>query len=358
MDIILLENTFATHCPESVTGMPEHIRGGSGKLVDLPKGQMGTSSVPDMDDRVVTIIGRSQLGAPIDALVVILVGPVRRPPASIIDGIGRGQYLDRLLATTVDGEVPYLDGMVNASAEQVLAIRVPVDGSADALVMGSDLLLGPLVVQEVPALDDAVVGTEGELDSVGGRPLDISNAAADALVAISAPTRHDVSTHVPEVPKADGGVMACREQQVALVRIESELVHLAVVLVQAGQLNAGAIEVIEDDLAIGLSCRDVGVEVAVRPLDVVDAKTLALAGRRGSGDCRVLGIVENSSTQVGVLEYLGALHAHRFEDLFACENGMGALAVDVEGRDVQARLVAGILGRASANAGAGVREVP
>lgn len=44
------------------------------------------------------------------------------------------------------------------------------------------------------------------------------------------------------------------------------------------------------------------------------------------------------------------MDADRLENLLAGEDGMGALAVDVEGRDVEARLMACMLGGTGANA--------
>jgi len=55
------------------------------------------------------------------------------------------------------------------------------------------------------------------------------------------------------------------------VGIEGQLVDLAGVLVQASQLDARAVEIIENDLAISSGRRDMRAEVAVRQLYVLDA---------------------------------------------------------------------------------------
>ena len=62
------------------------------------------------------------------------------------------------------------------------------------------------------------------------------------------------------------------------------------------------------------------------------------------------GIVEHCSTQVDFIDNLGILDTDSFQDLLACEHRVGTFAVDVEGRDVQARLMAGILRVARADA--------
>lgn len=87
-------------------------------------------------------------------------------------------------------------------------------------------------------------------------------------------------------------------------------------------------------------------ELAVRPFYVVDAQAVAMTGMR-------VGIVEHGGPQIGVVDNLGVLHADSLENLLASEDGMGAGAVDVEGRDVEARLVAGILRGAIADAAGG-----
>lgn len=121
-----------------------------------------------------------------------------------------------------------------------------------------------------------------------------------------------------------------------LVGVECKLVYLTGVLMQAGKLYAGTVEVVEDDLAICSSRGYMRAELAVGPLDIVDAQALALAGVR-------VCIVEDSSTQISLVDDAGILDADRLEQLLAGEDGMGALAVDVEGRDVEARLVACML---------------
>ena len=80
------------------------------------------------------------------------------------------------------------------------------------------------------------------------------------------------------------------------------------------------------------------------PLDVVDAQAFALSGLR-------VGIVEHGSTQIGLVNNLGVMDSDSLEDLLASEDGMSALAVDVEGGDVQASLVAGVLRVACTNTG-------
>lgn len=295
-----------------------------------------------MDDWMITVICSRKLSA----LVCSLLGPVGRSPTCVVDGIGGVEDKDWLLTSDTYGEIPDLDGSVNAGAKQVLSVGVPVDGGARLLVMGGDLLLCDSVVAVVPAHDGAVVGAKGKLDGVGGRPLDVIYGSVDAGVVVSAAARHDVLSRVAEIPQTHGCVMAGGQQQVTLVRIEGEFVYLAGVLVQTGQLDACAIEVVQDDLAIGSGGGNVGVEVAMGPLDVLDGESRALPGMG------MVGIVDYGSTQVGVLDNAGVelLDAHRLEDVLAGEDGMGAFAVDVEGLDGQTRLVAGVLRGAGADA--------
>lgn len=102
----------------------------------------------------------------------------------------------------------------------MLAVRVPVDGSARLLIMGGDLLFRDPVVAVIPAHDGPIVSTKGKLDGIGGRPLNVIYGTAEAGILVSAAAGHDVFPRVTEVPQADGGVMACRQQKVALVRVE------------------------------------------------------------------------------------------------------------------------------------------
>jgi hypothetical protein len=118
------------------------------------------------------------------------------------------------------------------------------------------------------------------------------------------------------------------------------------VLVEPGQLDASAVEVIQDDFAIGGGRGYMRAELAMRPLYIVDAEPVALAGF----GIAALSVVNDGSTQIGLLDDFGVVDTHRLEDLLAGEDGMGALAVDVEGGDVQAGFVAGLLRRAGADA--------
>lgn len=188
------------------------------------------------------------------------------------------QHMSSFLAAASDGKVPYLDGAVDASAEEMLAVRVPVNRGADALIVGCDLLFGALWVAKVPALNGAIVSSEGEFYSVSRRPLDVADAAIHAMILISAGADGGISAHVAQVPQADRGVMAGRKEQMALVGVEGKLVYLTGVLVQASKLYAGTVEVVEDDLAVGSRRGNMGAKLAVGPLDVVDAQALALAG--------------------------------------------------------------------------------
>ena len=137
--------------------------------------------------------------------------------------------------------------------------------------------------------------------------------------------------------------MAGRQQQMALMGVEGQLVYLTRMLVQPGELDACAVQVVQNDFAICSGSCDVGAELPMGPLYIVYAQALALSGMR-------VGIIEDRSTQVGLVDDLGILDADCFQDLLASEDGMGAFTVDVEGRDVEACLMACILGVARADA--------
>jgi len=220
---------------------------------------------------------------------------------------------------------------------------VPVDGGADALVVRCYLLLGAFGMAKVPTLYGSIVSSEGEFYSISRRPLNVADATVHAMVLVSTATDGDVSAHIAQVPQANGRVMACGEQQMALMRVEGELVYLTRVLVQSGELYAGAVEVVQDDFAVCSSSRYMRAELAMRPFYVVDAQALALPGL---GVC----IVEDGSAQIGLVDNPGILHADCFENFLASKDGMGAFTVDVEGRDVEACLMACILRIACANA--------
>jgi hypothetical protein len=226
----------------------------------------------------------------------------------------------------------------------MFAVWMPIDGSASFLVVSGNLLLWTFGVAEVPALDVTVVGAESKVDSISRGPLHVTNAPVHAGVLVTAAAGGGISPHVPQIPQADGGIVAGREKQVALMGVEGQLVNLAGVLVQANELDAGAVQIVEDDLAVGDSGGDVGIELAVGPLDILDAEAFTLASMG-------VGIVEDGGAQVGLVDNLGIMDADRLEDLLACEHGMGAVAVDVEGSDVEAGLVAGVVRGAGADAG-------
>jgi len=343
----LLENALLANGPKRVTRMPEHVGRGGGEAVDFSKRQEGAAKVPYMDDGMLAVIRGGQLGALVGALFLGgVVGPIGRPPLGCVDGVGGVQGPGRLLSAMGDGEVPDLDGTIDAGAEEVLAVGMPVNRGAHALVVGGDFLLWALVVAKVPTLDGAIVGAKGKLDGIGGRPLDVPDAAVDAGKLVAAAAGGDVAAHVAQVPHADGGIVAGGQQQVALVGVEGQLVDLAGVLVQARELDTGAVQVVEDDLAVGGGGGDVGGEVAVGPLDVMDAQAVALAGVG-------VGTVEDGGAEIDVVDDVGVVDADGLEDFLAGQDGMGALAVDVEGGEAEAGLVAGILGGGGADAAGG-----
>jgi hypothetical protein len=305
---------------------------------------MRPPEIPQMDNGMIPIVRGDELCALIHALFVVFVRPVRGPPPCLMNWVGGSHYIGSLLSTAVDGEVPDFDSPIHTGTEQVFAVWVPVDGSASFLVVSGDLLLWAFRVAEVPTLDGAVVGAESKIDSVGGGPLHITNAPVDAGVLVTAATSGSVSSHVAEVPQANGGIVTGREEQVALVGVEGQLMDLAGVLVQADEFDTGAIQIVEDDLAVGDSSGNVGAELAMRPLDVLDAESLTLASMR-------VGIVEDGGAQVGLVDNLGIVDADRLEDFLACKHGMGAVTVDVEGSNVETGLVAGVVRGAGADAG-------
>lgn len=70
--------------------------------------------------------------------------------------------------------------------------------------------------------------------------------------------------------------MAGRQEQVALMGIESELVYLAGVLMQPSEFYTGAIDVVQNNLAISGGGGNVRAKLTMGPLDVVDAETFSL----------------------------------------------------------------------------------
>lgn len=128
------------------------------------------------------------------------------------------------------------------------------------------------------------------------------------------------------------------------MRVKGQLVDLAVVLVQLGQLDAGAVKIVQHNLAIGGGGSNVGAVVAMRPLDVVDLERVAMPGWRGDTAGLVVGgIIDDGGAQVGLLSTLGTCDADGLEDLSASEDCMCPLMIDVHGADVKAGFVACIL---------------
>lgn len=285
--------------------------------------------------------------------MLLIRRPEGRPPLRVENRVRRADDPCRLLASLVRGKVPDPDRPVSTRAGEMLAVGMPVYGVA-GFVMGIDLKLRRTIHAVVPPLDDAVLSAKGKLNTVGRRPLDVADALALARVAIAAGAGHDVLLHVAQVPETGGGVTAAGQQQVALVRVEGQLVDLAVVLVQLGQLDAGAIEIVQHDLAVGGGGGNVGAVVAMRPLDVVDLERIAVPGWRGGrAGLVVRSIVDDGGAQIGLFGALGASDADGLEDLSASEDGMCPLLIDVDGADVKAGLVACILRRQRAQPGGG-----
>lgn len=148
--------------------MPEHVGRSGSKLANFAIREVGPTEVPYMNDRMLTVVRRGQLGTLIGTLVVVLIRPVGRSPPGLVYRVGGGQDPDSLLAAANEGEVPNLDCSIYTGTEQMLAVWMPVDGGADALIVGGDFLLWAFVVAEVPALYGAIVGAKSELDGVGG----------------------------------------------------------------------------------------------------------------------------------------------------------------------------------------------
>jgi hypothetical protein len=158
---------------------------------------------------------------------------------------------------------------------------------------------------EVPSLYGSIVSAESKLYRISRRPLDVANATVHASVVVSTAADGDISAHVAQVPHANGVVVARRQQQMALMRVKGEFVYLTRMLVQPSELDACAVQVVQYDFAIGSCSGDMRAELAMGPFDIVYAQALALAGMR-------VGIIENSSTQVGFVDDLGILHADCF----------------------------------------------
>jgi hypothetical protein len=117
MDVVLLENALLPHSPQGVTRVPKHIGGSTRKLINLPKWQERSTEVPHMDDGVFAIIRRGELCALVNALFVVLIGPVRWSPARLVDWERCVQDVSSFLAAASDGEVPDLDRSIDASTD-------------------------------------------------------------------------------------------------------------------------------------------------------------------------------------------------------------------------------------------------
>jgi hypothetical protein len=125
--------------------------------------------------------------------------------------------------------------------------------------------------------------------------------------------------------------------------IESKLVDLTCMLMQSDKLYAGTIQVVQNDFAVGNSSGNMRAELAMRPLDVLDAQAFTLS-------CMRVAVAECGSPQVGLVDNLGAIDTHCLEDLLASKHGMRPLAVDVESSNVEPGLVGGIKRTAGSNA--------
>lgn len=87
--------------------------------------------------------------------------------------------------------------------------------------------------------------------------------------------------------------------------------------------------------------------MTVGPLDIMDAQAVTLAGVG-------IGIAEDGGAKIDVVDNFGVVYADGLEEFLAGQDGVGAVAIDVEGGDVEAGLVAGILRGSGANATSGI----
>jgi hypothetical protein len=149
------------------------------------------------------------------------------------------------------------------------AVWMPVDGSTGFL-MRIDSDFGGLGNSIVPCLDDTVISPKGKLNPIFGRPRDISDTVTLSHELLAAMAHHHLGSGVPEVPKSDGGILASGQEHATQEGAYRKTMHLAVMFMKSSNFGSGTVEIVKDHLAIRGSGNDVGAELAMRPLDVVD----------------------------------------------------------------------------------------
>ena len=123
-------------------------------------------------------------------------------------------------------------------------------------------------------------------------------------------------------------------------RVKGQFVDLAGVLVESCELYAGFMDVVYDDFAVGGSGGHVVFILPVRPLDIMKVERLSV-------HIGILAIFRDGSQEVVFFNAGIAVDTKGAEDLFAGDDGMRPIAVDIKRRNLIAvrGLQAGILGR-------------
>lgn len=108
------------------------------------------------------------------------------------------------------------------------------------------------------------------------------------------------------------------------MRIESDAMHLPVMLVQLSSGQAGMTKVVQDDLATTSGRRDIVSRCTLGPGDIIDVDCVDLPGlARGLGRGAADG-----SAQVDFLHTNAIIDFDRLKDLLASEEGMTATLID------------------------------
>ena len=108
------------------------------------------------------------------------------------------------------------------------------------------------------------------------------------------------------------------------MRIESNSMHLPVMLVQLSSWQAGMTKVVKDNLATTSGRRDIVSGCTLGPSDIINVNRIDLSGlARGLGRGAADG-----SAQVDFLHTNAIIDFDRLKDLLASEEGMTATLID------------------------------
>lgn len=211
---------------------------------------MGAAKVPEMHTGVILIVRGDNLGRLPIACTGRFTSPGRRAPSEVDNCLRGPELKGRLLAALGGrGEIPDLDLPVGSGAGEMLSVRMPIY-RITGFVMSGDPHDRRIDLSVVPQLNGTAVSGSREHEAIIGRPAHVANGVRVAVVQVGTAASADGGGHA-QVPQADGRIVTAGQQPGGEIRIEGQAVNLAGVALEATELQARTVEIIDNNAAIG-----------------------------------------------------------------------------------------------------------